>query len=87
MKKGQETFIIAEADEAFKKVNETLISAEKEIIVLTSSKGLIRTWENKMLLKNWQEKGVCLKIIAPVTSENLEAARELSKHFAMAAIP
>ncbi len=83
MRKDQDTYIITNADVAFKKVNETLISAEKEIIILTSPKGVIRTWKNKALLKNWQEKSVCVKIMAPVTSENLEAARELSKHVAI----
>lgn len=80
MRKGQETYIIANGDAAFKRVNETLISAEKEIMTLTSSKGVISMWRNKALLKNWQEKSVNVKIMAPITSENLESARELSKH-------
>jgi CBS domain-containing protein len=83
VRKGQETYIITNADAAFKKVNETLISAEKEIMILTSSKGVIRMWKNKELLKNWQEKSVYVKIMAPITSENLKAARELSKHVAI----
>jgi CBS domain-containing protein len=80
VKKGQETCIISDGDTAIKKVNEILISAEKEIMVLTSSKGLIRLWRNKALLNSWKEKSVNVKIMAPVTSENLEAARELSKN-------
>jgi CBS domain-containing protein len=80
VKNGQETYIIADGDAAVKKVIETLISAEKEIMVLTSSKGLIRMWRNKALLNNWQEKSINVKIMAPITSENLEAARELAKH-------
>ena len=81
MKKIQETSIIEDSSVAFEKVNKILFSAEKEVLVLTSSKGVIRLWENKVLLKNFQEKGIRLKIIAPITSENLEPARELSKHF------
>lgn len=80
MKKGQETCIIADGYAAFKRVNEALISAEKEIMVLTSSEGVIRLRRNKTLLKNWQEKSINVKVMAPITSENLEAARELSKH-------
>jgi len=83
VRKRQETYVITNADAAFKKVNETLNSAEKEVLIMTSSKGVIRTWKNKALLKNWQEKGVSVKIMAPVTSENLKAARELSKHFSI----
>jgi CBS domain-containing protein len=83
VRKGQETHIITNADAAFKKVNETLLLAEKEILIMTSSKGVIRAWKNKALLKNWQEKGVSVKIMAPVTSESLKAARELSKHVAI----
>jgi CBS domain-containing protein len=81
LKKIQETSIIEDASVAFEKVNKILFSAEKEVMVLTSSKGVIRLWENKVLLKNFREKGIRLKIIAPITSENLEPAREISKHF------
>jgi hypothetical protein len=77
VKKGQETCIIADGYAAFKRVNEALISAEKEIMVLTSSEGVIRLRRNKTLLKNWQEKSINVKVMAPITSENLEAAREL----------
>jgi CBS domain-containing protein len=80
VKKGQETYIIANGDAAFRRVNETLISAEKEIMVLTSSKGVISMWRNKALLTSWLEKSINVKIMAPITSENLEVARELSKH-------
>jgi CBS domain-containing protein len=80
VKKCPETYIIADGEAAFKVVNEILFSAEKEIMVLTSSKGIISVRRNKTLLKNWVEKKVNVKIMAPITSENLEAARELSKH-------
>jgi CBS domain-containing protein len=83
VRKGQEPHIITNADAAFKKVNETLLLAEKEILIMTSSKDVIRVWKNKPLLKNWQEKGVSVKIMTPVTSENLKAARELSKYVAI----
>ncbi len=80
MKKDQETYIIADGYVAFKRVNDALIAAEKEIMVLTSSQGVIRMRKNEALLKNWQERNINVKVMAPITSENLEAARELSKH-------
>ena len=87
MRKRQETCVIRNAKAAFKKFNEILNSAEKEILIMTSSKGVINAWKSKTLLEKWQEKGVSAKIIAPITSENLKAARELSKYFAVKHIP
>jgi CBS domain-containing protein len=59
---------------------ETMIAAaEKEIIVLTSSQGLSSIINNADLLKNWIDKNVNVKIMAPITSENLQVARKLSK--------
>jgi CBS domain-containing protein len=83
VRKRQETRVIRNAKAAFKKFNEILNSAEKEILIMTSSKGVINAWKSKTLLEKWQEKGVSAKIIAPITSENLKAARELSKYFAV----
>ena len=87
MRKLHETRIIRNANAAFKKFNEILNSAENEILIMTSSKGVINAWKSKTLLEKWQEKGVSVKIIAPITSENLKAARELSKYSAVKHIP
>jgi len=87
VRKRQETCVIRNAKAAFKKFNEILNSAEKEILIMTSSKGVINAWKSKTLLEKWQEKGVSAKIIAPITSENLKAARELSKYSAVKHIP
>jgi CBS domain-containing protein len=87
MGKGQEIRIITNADVAFKKVNETLLSAEKEIMILTSSNGVVRMSKNKALLKNWQEKAVDVKIMAPITNENLKAATLLSRKVAIRHMP
>ncbi len=81
MKKAQETCIITNNDAALNRVNESLISAKKEIMILTSSKGMTRLWKSKALFKNLQERNVTVKIMAPITSENLQAAREISKNF------
>ena len=73
------TFIIGDAEIAEKKYNETLQSAKEEIIIMTSSKGLIEFWKNMPQLNELTEKGVNVKIMAPIMSENLEAAKQLSK--------
>jgi CBS domain-containing protein len=85
--KRQETCVIRSAEAAFKKFNEILNSAEKEILIMTSAKGVINAWKSKTLPEKWREKDVSVKIIAPITSENLKAARELSKYSAVKHIP
>jgi len=80
VKRTRETCIIANGNAALERVNKTLISAQKEVVVLTSSRGVIRLWRNKALLKDWQERNINVKIMAPITGENLQAARELSKN-------
>jgi sugar-specific transcriptional regulator TrmB len=74
-----ETCIIKDAEATHKKYIDTLRSAEREVIMLTSSEGLIRIWKNMPLVKEWAERNVSTKIMAPVVSENLKAAQELSK--------
>jgi CBS domain-containing protein len=85
--KRQEACVIRSAEAAFKKFNEILNSAEKEILIMTSAKGVINAWKSKTLPEKWREKDVSVKIIAPITSENLKAARELSKYSAVKHIP
>jgi CBS domain-containing protein len=87
VRKRQETCVIRSAEAAFKKFNEILNSAEKEILIMTSAKGVINAWKSKTLPEKWREKDVSVKIIAPITSENLKAARELSKYSAVKHIP
>ena len=78
-----ETHIIRDAETAYKKYVEIIGSAKEEIIKITSSKGLIRFWKNMPASKTWVEKGVSVKIMAPITSENLRVAQQLSKYCAV----
>lgn len=73
------TQVIDGTEKAYKKINETIRSAENEIILMTSSEGLIESWKNIALLKERIEKGVAVKIMAPITKENFQAAQELLK--------
>lgn len=54
---------------------------------MTSSKGIIENWKNMPLLKEYTKKGVSVKIMAPIVSENLEAAQKLSKICAVKHVP
>lgn len=83
VKKGEtvKTQIFANAETASKKYKEILNSAEEEIIELTSADGLIQIRKQLPLLKKCAQKGIPIKIMAPITSENFEIAQKLSKHF------
>lgn len=82
-----EICIIKDAEAAHKKYIETLREAEKEIVMMTSPEGLIRSWKNISLLKERTKKGVSTRIMAPIITENLPAAQELSKHCAVRHVP
>jgi hypothetical protein len=73
------TRIINDCEAAQREYHETLRSASKEIIMITSTEGLIEAWKNRGLLKELVERGASVKIMAPITGKNLEAVRELSK--------
>ena len=83
MKNGEtiKTQLFSNAEAASKKYAEILHSAEDEIIELTSTEGLLDLTEKLPLLKDCAEKGASIKIMAPITRENLEVANQLSKHF------
>ena len=76
-----ETHIVRDAETARKKCLEILNSAKEEIMILTSPNGVIRNWEGRRPLVESREKGVRIRIMAPITSENIEAAKQLSKYF------
>jgi sugar-specific transcriptional regulator TrmB len=82
-----ETCIIKDTQVANKKYVDTMRSAETEIIMMTSAEGLIKSWKNMPLLKEWAERGVSTRIMAPITSENLQAAQELSKFCVVRHVP
>jgi sugar-specific transcriptional regulator TrmB len=71
------TFVIGTEATVHEKYNEILNSAKEEITFMTSSQGLIELWKNITRLKDWSEKGVSVKILAPTTVENLKAVQEL----------
>jgi sugar-specific transcriptional regulator TrmB len=73
------TCVISDREEARKKYEETVHSAEEEIALMTSSKKIIGYWKNLPILKEWTKKGVSVKIMAPIISENLEAATQIAK--------
>ncbi len=73
------TYVISDAENAHKMYHEAMHSANEEIIMMTSSKGLIACWKGRSLVREWTQRGVSVRIMAPITSENLEAAQQLLK--------
>jgi HTH-type transcriptional regulator, sugar sensing transcriptional regulator len=86
-KTPQKTFYIDVAETAKKTYNETLHLAKKEIILMTSSTGLMSSWKALTSLREWRERGVSIKIMAPIITENLEAARQLSEYCEVRHVP
>lgn len=57
-----------------------LKNAKKQAVIVTTSEGLTRKFESLMpTLEKAKKRGVALKIAAPINSENVKVARELSK--------
>lgn len=58
---------------------ETLDSARDEISIVTSSRGLIELSKKEYEFEKWCKKGASVRIMAPITTENLQPTRELLK--------
>jgi sugar-specific transcriptional regulator TrmB len=78
-KPAPKTCIINDSQAAKNKYEETLRKAVKEILIMTSSRGLIEFWRNKRLLKECTSRSVSVKIMAPIIGENLNVALQLSE--------
>ena len=69
------------------KYDEILRSANDEIILITSSDGLLAFWRNLSELRKLTEKGVSIKVMVPITKKNLEAVEELSQFCQVKHVP
>jgi sugar-specific transcriptional regulator TrmB len=72
------TYVISDS-KIIKKYNGMKESSQKEILILTSSKGLIEQSKEVSQLKKLTERGIPVKIMAPIVKENWEAMEQLSK--------
>ncbi len=73
------TYLISDSEIIKKKYDEMKHSSEKEILMLTSSKGLIEQAKGIVQLKKLTDKGITIKIMAPIVKENWEAMEQISK--------
>lgn len=83
----QRTLIIEKPDIALAKYNEALKNAHKNIIMITSSKEILLYRENPSLLKELTKTGVKIKIMAPISRENLKACLDLLEFCEVRHIP
>jgi len=74
-----ETRIFKNPEEAQEKYRTTLDSAKQEVMFIMPSESLVELSENSSQLKAWKERGVLVRILAPVTGENLKETLSLSE--------
>lgn len=74
------TAIIADEMAAKAKFIKTLQDAKKEIMLSTSARGLIQLSESKLPLEKIANRNIKIKIIAPITNENLQSAKLMLKY-------
>jgi sugar-specific transcriptional regulator TrmB len=70
---------IEDQEEAKQNYTKAWKSAEKEIIVMTSSRGLQELSQETSLIDEVTKKGVSIRIMAPIIDENHCAAKQLEK--------
>ncbi len=73
------TFVISDAEVVKKKYDEILQTAKDEILLMTSTKGLVELGNNTSQLSKWTRNGIAVKIMAPCVRDNFEAAEQISK--------
>ena len=78
-KSTPKTYLINDLKIIKKKYERMKQSSQKEIVILTSSKGLIEKSKEISQLKKLTRGGITIKIMAPVVKENWEAMEQLSK--------
>jgi len=75
-----ETILIRDASKAYQKYLTLINSAQKEVILMATAKDLARLLRLKEILDGWLKRRVLVRVMAPITKENEEIARKLSKY-------
>jgi sugar-specific transcriptional regulator TrmB len=74
-----QTCLIENPEQSKKKYDDTIKSAKKEVFLVTSSKNLVKFYSEISQLKG-KAKGLTVKVLAPITNENLQVSLKLSKY-------
>jgi sugar-specific transcriptional regulator TrmB len=81
------TQIINDPLTAKERYAQAIKSAKQEILLVTSSNGLFRLSKNRKQLEDWLDRGLSIKIMAPIVNENLEITQKLLKYGEVKHIP
>jgi sugar-specific transcriptional regulator TrmB len=76
-----------DSHKTFENFDEVIETAEEEILLMTSAEGLLESSKRIAMFRDIAKRGVSVKIMAPITNENLHAARQLSKHCTVKHVP
>ncbi|MFB3888506.1 MAG: TrmB family transcriptional regulator [Candidatus Bathyarchaeia archaeon] len=79
--------ILSDATATTKQYDEAMLQARQEVFMMTSDEGLGDLAQRTVLLKEWSERRVSVKIMAPITSANLKAAQSLAKCYEVKHVP
>jgi sugar-specific transcriptional regulator TrmB len=69
-------YVIKDPKAALKKYRQALESSKKEVMIVSSSAGLKNLAGTT--LKAWKKAGVTTRVMAPITSQNVEFAKQIS---------
>jgi sugar-specific transcriptional regulator TrmB len=72
------SYLLSEPELIRKKYEEVLQSSMDEIVLLTSSKGLVLASKDATQFKSLRKRGVSIKVMAPLEKRNWEAMKQLS---------
>jgi len=61
--------------------DKTLETAKDSVFLITTAEGLLQLTKEQQLLNKWITEGICVQIMAPIVTENLKAAQQLSESF------
>ena len=79
-KPAPKTLVISDEGTAKEKYVQTLCNAEDKIIMIISAKSLVQLGEGILPFKELAKRNISIKIMVPITTENLEHVKLLSKH-------
>jgi sugar-specific transcriptional regulator TrmB len=80
------TCVLSDTIAAKSKYNKLVDSAKEELLMITSAEGLFDLSKKINHLKS-KKKSFSTKIMAPITGENIQIARDLSKYFEIKHVP
>jgi len=69
--------LIKDAESARRRYEALLKNAQDEVLIVTSSEGLVELYNRMEQLKRWNERGVAVRILAPVIEKNFQVSQKL----------